>query len=448
MYQDTIAAIATPLGEGGIGIVRLSGTEARSIAEKLFSGRLHPHQLAYGHIRDCYTGEVVDEVLVSYMPAPHSYTREDVVEINCHGGPLPLQRVLEQVLRCGARLAHPGEFTLRAFLNGRLDLAQAEAVLHIIQARTAASLRLAVAGLEGNLSNLVKEVRSQLLSLLAYLSARIDFPEDEVEEQDVAGPLSEALHRIQELLASADAGIIYRQGVRTAIVGRPNVGKSSLLNRLLRRSRAIVSPIPGTTRDTLEEVVNIKGIPFVLVDTAGIGHPPQAEDLLESLSVERSRQALEQADLVLLVLDTSQPLTTADQEIIDSLSQKRVLVAANKNDLPRQADLSGLYWPLVPTSALNGEGLGQLEEIMVNLILGGQVCTSDHLLVSSPRQKQALGKAARHLESALAAVKTDLPEDFISIDLTSAVNALGEITGETVGEELLESIFSQFCVGK
>ena len=445
MYQDTIAAIATPLGEGGIGIVRLSGAEARSITEKLFSGQLQPNHLAYGHIRDCDSGEVVDEVLVSYMPAPHSYTREDVVEINCHGGPLPLQRVLELVLRCGARLAHPGEFTLRAFLNGRLDLAQAEAVLHIIQARTAASLRLAVAGLEGNLSNLVKELRSQLLSLLAYLSARIDFPEDEVEEQDTAGPLSQALQRIQEMIASADAGIIYRQGVRTAIVGRPNVGKSSLLNRLLRRSRAIVSPIPGTTRDTLEEVVNIKGVPFVLVDTAGIGH---SQDLLESLSVERSRQALEQADLVLLVLDTSQPLTTADQEIIDSLSQKRVLVAANKNDLPRQADLSGLSWPLVPTSALNGEGLGQLEEMMVNLVLGGQVCTSDRLLVSSARQKQALEKAARHLESALAAVKTGLPEDFISIDLTSAVNALGEITGETVGEELLESIFSQFCVGK
>jgi tRNA modification GTPase len=445
MYQDTIAAIATPLGEGGIGIIRLSGTEACSITERLFSSHLQPHHLAYGHIRDYDSGEVMDEVLVSYMPAPHSYTREDVVEINCHGGPLPLQRVLELVLRYGARLAHPGEFTLRAFLNGRIDLAQAEAVLHIIQARTAASLRLALAGLEGNLSNLVKELRSHLLSLLAYLSARIDFPEDEVEEQDVAGPLSEALQHIRELLANADAGIIYRQGVRTAIVGRPNVGKSSLLNRLLRRSRAIVSPIPGTTRDTLEEVVNIKGVPFVLVDTAGIGH---SRDLLESLSVERSRQALEQADLVLLVLDTSQPLTTADQEIIDSLAQKRVLVAANKNDSPHQADLSGLSWPLVSTSALSGEGMSQLEEMMVNLVLGGQVCTSDRLLVSSTRQKQALEKAARHLESALAAVKTGLPEDFISIDLTSAVNALGEITGETVGEELLESIFSQFCVGK
>ena len=358
---------------------------------------------------------------------------------------MPLQRVLELVLRCGARLAHPGEFTLRAFLNGRLDLAQAEAVLHVIQARTAASLRLAMAGLEGNLSNRIKEFRSQLLPILAYLSACIDFPEDEVEKQDVVGPLSEALKHIHELLASADAGIIYRQGVRTTIVGRPNVGKSSLLNRLLRHSRAIVSPIPGTTRDTLEEVVNIKGVPFVLVDTAGIRY---SRDLLESLSVERSRQALEQANLVLLVLDTSQPLTTADQEIINSLAQKRVLVVANKNDLPNQADLSGLSWPLVSTSALNGDGLGQLEEMMVNLVLGGQIYTSDRLLVSNPRQKQALEKTAHYLESALAAVKSGLPEDFISIDLTSAVNALGEITGETLGEELLESIFSQFCVGK
>ena len=448
MYQDTIAAIATPLGEGGIGIVRLSGAEARSITEKLFSGQLQPNHLAYGHIRDCDSGEVVDEVLVSYMPAPRSYTREDVVEINCHGGPMPLQRVLELLLRGGARLAHPGEFTLRAFLNGRLDLTQAEAVLHIIQARTAASLRLAMAGLEGNLSNRVKELRSQLMPLLAYLSACIDFPEDEVEKQDIVGPLAETLKRIHELLSSADAGIIYRQGVRTAIVGRPNVGKSSLLNRLLRHSRAIVSPIPGTTRDTVEEVVNIKGIPFVLVDTAGIRHPPEAEDLLESLSVERSRQALEQADLVLLVLDTSQPLTAADQEIINSLAQKRVLVAANKNDLPNQANLSGLSWPLVPISALSGDGLGQLEEMMASLILRGQIYTSDRLLVSNPRQKQALEKAAHYLESALEAIKTGLPEDFISIDLTSAVNALGEITGETVGEELLESIFSQFCVGK
>jgi tRNA modification GTPase len=445
MYQDTIAAIATPLGKGGIGIVRLSGTEASSIAEKLFSGRLQPHHLTYGHIRDSDSNEVVDEVLVSYMPAPHSYTCEDVVEINCHGGPMPLQRVLELALRCGARLANPGEFTLRAFLNGRLDLAQAESVLHVIQARTAASLRLAVAGLEGNLSNRVKETRSQLMPILAYLTACIDFPEDEVEQQDVVGPLSGTLKNIHELLASADAGIIYRQGVRTAIVGRPNVGKSSLLNRLLRHNRAIVSPIPGTTRDTLEEVVNIKGVPFVLVDTAGIRH---GGDQLESLSVERSRQALEQSDLVLLVLDTSQPLIEADQGIISSLAQKMVLVVANKNDLPYQADLSGLSWPVVLTSALNGDGLGQLEETMVNLVLGGQVYTSDRLLVSTPRQKQALEKAANYLESALAAVKTGLPEDFISIDLTSAVNALGEITGETVGEELLESIFSQFCVGK
>ena len=445
MYQDTITAIATPLGEGGIGIVRLSGDKARSITEKLFSGQLQPNHIAYGHIRDCDNGEVVDEVLVSYMPAPHSYTREDVVEINCHSGPMPLQRVLELLLRCGARLAHPGEFTLRAFLNGRLDLTQAEAVLHIVQARTAASLRLAVAGLQGNLSNRVKELRSQLMPLLAYLSACIDFPEDEVEEQDMVGPLSETLKRIHELLASADAGIIYRQGVRTAIVGRPNVGKSSLLNRLLRHSRAIVSPIPGTTRDTLEEVANIKGIPFVLVDTAGIRH---SRDLLESLSVERSRQALEQADLVLLVLDTSQLLTTADHEIINSLAQKMVLVAANKNDLPNQADLSGLSWPLVLMSALSGDGLGQLEEMMVNQVLGGHIYTSDSLLVSNPRQKQALEKAAHYLESALEAVKTGLPEDFISIDLISVVNALGEITGETVGEELLESIFSQFCVGK
>ncbi len=445
MYQDTITAIATPPGEGGIGIVRLSGPDALAIVEKLFSGHIQPNHLAYGHIHDSNSNEVVDEVMVSYMPAPHSYTSEDVMEINCHGGPMPLQRVLELVLRGGARLANPGEFTLRAFLNGRIDLAQAEAVLNIIQARTSASLRLAMAGLEGNLSSKVKELRSQLIPILAYLSACIDFPEDEVDKQDIVGPLSKTLKDIRELLDSADAGIIYRQGVRIAIVGRPNVGKSSLLNSLLRQDRAIVSSIPGTTRDTLEEVVNIKGIPFVMVDTAGIRH---SGDLLESLSVERSKKALEQADLILLVLDASQPLTDADRDIISSLAQKKVVVVGNKSDLPSQADLSVISWPKVFTSALKGEGLGKLEETMVDLVLAGQVYSSDRLLVSTPRQKGAMEKAANYVESALATVSKELPEDFISIDLTSAVNALGEITGETVGEDLLESIFSQFCIGK
>jgi len=445
MYQDTIAAISTPLGEGGIGIVRLSGPEARSIAESIFRGELSPRCLSYGHIVDPDKGEVVDEVLACYMPAPHTYTREDVVEIDCHGGIMPLRRILELVLRQGARLANPGEFTLRAFLNGRIDLAQAESVLDIVRAKTEASLRLAEQGLAGRLSASVKSLRSRLMSALAYLTARIDFPEDEIEPQDIVQPLEEALRELQSVIATADAGIVYRQGVRTAIVGRPNVGKSSLLNQLLRQERSIVTSIPGTTRDTIEEVVNLDGVPFVLVDTAGIIH---SKDLVESLGVGRSRKAIEQADLVLLVVDSSEPLTPADREIIDLIGDRAALVAANKCDLPQQAELEELRWDRVPTSALTGEGLASLEERMVNLSLGGKVSVSDALMVNNPRHKSALERAEQSLTQALSGLASAMPEDFITIDLTAALNALGEITGETVQEDLLEAIFSNFCVGK
>jgi tRNA modification GTPase len=445
MYQDTIAAISTPLGEGGIGIVRLSGSEARPIAERIFRGRLAHRRLNYGHIIDPESSEVVDEALVCYMAAPYTYTREDVVEINCHGGPLPLQRILQLVLRYGARLAHPGEFTLRAFLNGRIDLVQAESVLDIVRARTQASLRLAMQGLEGRLSAAIKAIRSQMMSVLAYLTARIDFPEDEIESQDIVQPLEEALQSLQELIATADSGIVYRHGVRTAIVGRPNVGKSSLLNRLLGQDRSIVTPIPGTTRDTIEEVVNLKGVPFILVDTAGIIH---SKDLVESLGVERSRRAIEQADLVLLVIDTSEPVMEADREIIDLIGDKAALVVANKCDLPQRAELEELPWEKVFTSALSGEGLAHLEERMVNLALGGKVFVSDTLVVNNPRHKSALERAEKNLSQALLSINSGIPDDFITIDLTAALNALGEITGETVQEELLETIFSNFCVGK
>jgi tRNA modification GTPase len=445
VYQDTIAAISTPLGEGGIGIVRLSGKDALSIAKTIFRGKLSHRRLNYGHIIDPDLGEVVDEVLVSYMAAPHTYTREDVVEINCHGGPLPLQRTLQLVLRYGARLANPGEFTLRAFLNGRIDLAQAESVLGIVSARTEASLRLAVQGLEGRLSAAVRAVRGQVMSALAYLTARIDFPDDEIESQDIVQPLSKALQSLRDLIATADAGIVYRHGVRTAIVGRPNVGKSSLLNRLLRQDRSIVTAIPGTTRDTVEEVVNLKGVPFLLVDTAGI---VRSKDLVESLGVERSRKAIQQADLVLLVIDISEPITDADREIMELVGKKTALVAANKCDLSQRAEPGGLAWEVVHTSALTGEGLAQLEERMVDLALGGRVFVSDGLLVQNVRQKEALERAERNLTQALSGIASGLPDDFITIDLSATASALGEITGETVQDDLLEAIFSNFCVGK
>jgi len=445
VYQDTIAAISTPIGECGIGIVRLSGREALPIVQRLFSRKLENRRLVYGHIVDPDSAEMVDEVLVAYMKAPHTYTREDIVEIDCHGGAIPLQRILGLALRQGARLANPGEFTLRAFLNGRIDLAQAESVLDVIQSKTQASLRLAMQGLDGKLSEPVREVRRSLMDILAYLAARIDFPEDEVAEQDVREPLEKARSALQHLVANADAGMVYRQGVRTAIVGRPNVGKSSLLNRLLRQSRAIVTPIPGTTRDTLEETVNLKGVPFLLIDTAGI---MESNNVVEALAVERSRKAITQADFVLLVIDTSEPLTQSDRGLIDLLSEKTVLVAANKCDLPRRADMDELPWLQVSTSALTGEGLEGLETAMVNSVLGGKVVTSDTLLVTNPRHKEALQRAERHLRLARAALEENLPDDFVTIDLTAALNALGEITGEAVTDELLDIIFSRFCIGK
>ena len=445
MYQDTIAAISTPIGEGGIGIVRLSGSDARSIVTKFFHREMTDHRLVYGHVIDPETSEVIDETLVSYMAAPHSYTREDVVEINCHGGPMPLQRILGLALRYGARLANPGEFTLRAFLNGRLDLAQAESVMDIIRAKTQASLRLAVQGLGGKLSTEVKLIRAELISILAYFTARIDFPDDEVEEQNTAPRLESIRGELRQFIASADCGMVYRQGVRTAIVGRPNVGKSSLLNHLLRENRAIVTPMPGTTRDIIEEVVNLRGVPFVLGDTAGITH---TENVVESMGVERSHIAVKSADLILLVVDSSMPLSPTDMEIASLLDNKTVLVVANKCDLPKQAHIEDLPWESVSTCALTGEGLTVLEERMARLVLGGKISSSDALLVSNPRHRDALERARGHLDKALQDIEAEVPDDFITIDITTAVNALGEITGDTVREELLESIFSQFCIGK
>jgi tRNA modification GTPase len=445
MYQDTIVAISTPLGEGGIGIVRLSGTEACAIARTIFQGRLADRRLSYGHIIDPATNEVVDEVLVSYMAAPHTYTREDVVEINCHAGPAPLQRILQIALRQGARLAQPGEFTLRAFLNGRIDLAQAESVLDIVRARTEASLRLGVQGLQGRLSAPVRDIRERLMSVLAQLTARIDFPEDDVEPREMVTPLNEALDGLRRLIATSEAGMVYRLGVRTAIVGRPNVGKSSLLNRLLRQDRSIVTPVPGTTRDTVEEVASIGGVPFVLVDTAGIIH---SKDMVESLGVERSRRAIEQADFVLAVVDVSQPIAGADSEILGLIGGRSSLIVANKCDLPHRADLSGLGHDAVLTSALTGQSINELEERMVSTVLGGRVVVSDAPVVSNARHREALERAAGSLDGALQAIAAGMADDFVSIDVTAALTALGEITGETVHEDLLETIFSHFCVGK
>jgi tRNA modification GTPase len=454
MYSldDTITAISTPIGEGGIGIIKMSGPEGLPILRRIFvseKGEWQPlsHHLHHGHIADPESQENIDEVLVSYMKAPHTYTRQDVVEINCHGGIVPLRRVLELTLRQGARLASPGEMTLRAFILGRLDLAQAEAVLDVVRAKTEAGLRVAVEQLGGRLSEEIQEVRGQLVDALAYLEATIDFTEDEIPERDVTVPLQEARRRIEELLSSVDQGIIYRQGIRAAIVGRPNVGKSSLLNGLLRTSRAIVTPIPGTTRDTLEETINLQGIPLTLVDTAGIA---ESEDLVEKLGIERSRQALSRADLALMVVDVSEPLQESDWKIADLIGNKPTILVINKTDLPVAAAVDDLLPGVkrVNISALTEEGLEELEEAIVETIFSGQVVASDVPLANNPRHKEALQSTLEHVRAAEDASQRKMSTDFIAIDLAAAVNVLGEITGETATEDLLEIIFSEFCVGK
>jgi tRNA modification GTPase len=454
--DDTIAAIATPVGEGGIGIVRLSGPDAANILQSLFvpasplpAGRPQPRALHYGHVVDPASGQVVDEVLAAYMPGPATYTRQDVVEIDGHGGIVALRRILGLCLRRGARLAEAGEFTARAYLNGRLDLAQAEAVLDVVRSRTDVSLQAAVDQLAGRLSDRLRPLRAALVEALAYTEASLDFAEDEIPPQDIGQALEETATGLERLLAEAQRGIIYRQGVRVAIVGRPNVGKSSLLNRLLRTNRAIVTEVPGTTRDTLEETLNLQGIPVVLVDTAGIQAEP--EDPVERLGVERSRAALAQADLALLVVDASQALTDADGAIAGMVQGRPGIVVLNKVDLPAYAGPAAdglLPAPAVRISALSGEGLDALEQALVETVLSGQVTASEAPMVTNPRHKEALERALDHVQAAGAAHRRgELPE-LLAIDLSAAVQALGEITGQAAAEDLIEAIFANFCVGK
>ncbi|MGA7731872.1 MAG: tRNA uridine-5-carboxymethylaminomethyl(34) synthesis GTPase MnmE [Chloroflexia bacterium] len=466
MYTDTIAAIATPPGEGGIGTVRLSGPGAGGILGRIFvpaSGkaldveRVESHKLMYGMVCDPRTRERVDEALAVLMRAPHSYTAEDVVELDCHGGVVPLQSVLSLCLREGARPAEPGEFTLRAFLNGRIDLAQAEAVVDVVRARTGEGLRLAVEQLGGGLSARVKGVRAKLLHALAHLEATIDFPEDDVPPADVSPDLRDALDDMRALIASATTGIVLRQGVRTAIVVRPNVGKSSLLNALLRTERAIVTEIPGTTRDTLEEVANVRGVPLVLTDTAGLRSEEDTDDPIERIGMDRTRRALQEADLALLVLDGSEQLTGEDVSLVEeikAISPPAWLAVVNKSDLPQKLNRRTLHEVLgkarvVEASAVTRGGTDALEERLASMVLSGKaVPRAGEAVVTSVRHRDALQRAHELVESALDAAQEGAPSALLAVDLHGALNALGEITGETVGEDLLDEIFRNFCIGK
>ena len=455
--DDTIVAISTPVGQGGIGIVRLSGPESLAIASRLFVpaagtvddwvATVRPNQLYYGHVVDPRSERQVDEVLLTCMRAPRTYTRQDVVEINAHGGVSALQEILSLSLADGARLAHEGEFTLRAFMNGRIDLAQAEAVLDVITAKTEASLRVAVGQLGGRLSKGVRALRARMVDLLAYLEASVDFPEDDVPAQELDPELGALQAELSALLEQADRGIVYRQGVRTAIIGPPNVGKSSLLNALLRTDRAIVTPVPGTTRDTLEETFNLQGIPFVLVDTAGIN---ETDDMIEQLGVERSRRSVQEANLVLVVVDGSEPLSQSDLQVASLVHGRSAILVINKSDLPSELDRDELLptAPRVRVSALTGEGLAELERLLVESVLGGDVALGDEPVISSPRHRDLVRRALDHVADARTSLSDGLPLDVLAIDITEAVQGLGEITGETASDDLLASIFGRFCIGK
>jgi tRNA modification GTPase len=455
MYSldDTIVAISTPPGEGGIGIVRLSGPLAIDIATRHFYPQRfrrqapEPRRLYYGRIINPHTRTQIDQVLLSTMPAPHSYTRQDVAEVNAHGGMLPLREILRLYLQEGARLAEPGEFTLRAFLNGRIDLAQAEAVLDVIRAQTQASLHMAQQQLEGRLSAEVRQLRRELLTVLAYFHARVDFPDDDVPERDVLPELNRAAAQLDALIHQANQGMIYRQGVRTAIVGRPNVGKSSLLNRLLGQERAIVTPFPGTTRDTVSETIDLQGIPLVLVDTAGIS---ASHDPIESLGIERSRVVIAQADLVLLLVDGSVPPASADQVVADLVGSKQALLVLNKSDLSPAYNYISLL-PAVPhysISALTGAGMDSLQQGIVSLLLKHQITASNESIVGNPRHQQALSGAAEAVAAVCRASQRGDYTDLLTIDLSEAIRLLGEITGEAASDDLLATIFGSFCIGK
>ena len=455
---DTIAAISTPPGEGAISIVRMSGEEAVSIAQKVFSGKdltqAKSHTINYGHIVDPKTHEEIDEVMVSLMLAPKTFTREDVVEINCHGGIVATNRILQLLLVNGARLAEPGEFTKRAFLHGRIDLTQAESVMDLIRAKTDRSMKIALSQLDGNLSHLIDSLRKDILDVLAQVEVNIDYPEyDDVEEMTTKLLKEKAIEikqRIEQLLKTASQGKIMREGLATALVGRPNVGKSSLLNHLLHEDKAIVTDVAGTTRDVIEEYVNVSGVPLKLIDTAGIR---ETDDKVEKIGVERSKKAIEQSDLVLLVLNAAESLTKEDLELIRLTNDKKRIIILNKTDLEEKLDRKELAEisenaPVYATSILKNEGVEALEEAISKLFFNGIENSQSTVMVTNARHVALLKKAQNSLDSVLEGISSGMPVDLVQIDMTEAWNLLGEITGESYEDELLDQLFSQFCLGK
>ncbi len=456
---DTIAAISTPPGEGAISIVRLSGDQAVTIADKVFKANksladVASHTINYGHLYDPQTEQLVDEVMVSVMRAPKTFTREDVIEINCHGGIVVVNQILQLLLRQGARLAEPGEFTKRAFLNGRVDLSQAEAVMDLIRAKTDKAMNLALNQLDGNLSHLIRALRQEILETLAQVEVNIDYPEyDDVEEMTTRLLVEKATQvqaQIQALLQTAQQGKILREGLNTAIIGRPNVGKSSLLNHLLREEKAIVTDIAGTTRDVIEEYVNVRGVPLKLIDTAGIR---ETEDIVERIGVERSRKALSEADLILLVLNQSEVLSPEDRQLIEVTDGAKRIILLNKTDLPSQLDRDELAACLAgdavfEVSVLQNDGFEQLEQAIADLFFGGQTADKDASYLSNTRHIALLENASQALGEVMDGIAAGMPVDLVQMDMTRCWDYLGEVVGDSVQDELITQLFSQFCLGK
>lgn len=459
MVLDTITSISTPMGEGAIGIVRLSGPQAVEIADKLYKGKhllndVPSHTINYGHIIDPESKEVIEEVMVSVLRAPKTFTREDIIEINCHGGILTINRVLELTMTYGARMAEPGEFTKRAFLNGRIDLSQAEAVMDFIRSKTDRASKVAMNQIEGRLSDLIKKQRQSILEILAQVEVNIDYPEyDDVEDATTEFLLEqskEIKQEINRLLDTGAQGKIMREGLSTVIVGKPNVGKSSMLNNLIQDNKAIVTEVAGTTRDVLEEYVNVRGVPLRLVDTAGIR---ETEDIVEKIGVERSRKALSQADLILFVLNNNEALTQEDYTLYEVVKNEDVIVIVNKMDLEQNIDINEVKdmigdTPLIQTSMLKQEGIDELEIQIRDLFFGGEVQNQDMTYVSNSRHISLLKQARQTIQDAIDAAESGVPMDMVQIDLTRTWEILGEIIGETASDELIDQLFSQFCLGK
>ena len=461
MYiDDTIAAIATPPGIGGVGIIRVSGKDSFAIVNTLFKsagtvplGERHNRTIQYGTIVDSGSNKTIDEVLLLLMHGPHSYTAEDVVEIQCHGGIVPVRQILKLLVNQGVRMAEAGEFTKRAFMNGRIDLTQAEAIIDIIEAKTEDSLSLAVAQLDGTVSKFVSDVREQLIAMIAHLEVTIDYPEEDIENvtsQEVREQLEPILTHMDELLATANTGRLIRDGIMTVIVGRPNAGKSSLMNALLRENRAIVTDIPGTTRDSIEEFMTIEGISLRLIDTAGIR---DTDDTVEALGVERARQYIDKADIVLCVIDASTPLTDEERNILVSVSGLNTIVLLNKSDMGLAVSSEsiasmGTFIAIETISAKDGEGTAVLSKWVKELVYGGQVKQTNDAMISNVRHISLMEQAKGQIEQAITSIDASMPVDFIATDLRSAWELLGDITGDSIRESMVDELFSRFCLGK